>query len=41
MYNGNQGAQELAKNAMFSHRTKHTDIRFHFIHEAVEERKLS
>jgi hypothetical protein len=39
MYNDNQGAQELAKNAMFSHRTKHIDIRFHFIYEAVEERK--
>jgi hypothetical protein len=36
----NQGAQELAKNAVFSHRTKHIDIKFHFIYEAVVEKNF-
>lgn len=34
--NDNQGAQKLAKNPLFHSRTKHIDIRHHFIREAVK-----
>jgi hypothetical protein len=34
--NDNQGAGQLSKNHMFHNRTKHVDIRHHFIREAVE-----
>ncbi|KAG7310616.1 hypothetical protein JYU34_003408 [Plutella xylostella] len=35
MYNDNQSAQNLCKNAMLHARTKHIDIRHHFIREHV------
>lgn len=35
VYNDNQGAQILTKNSLFHRRTKHIDIRHHFIREAV------
>ena len=36
----NQGAIALAKDNKFHSRTKHIDLRYHFIREAVEERKI-
>ena len=37
----NQGAIALAKDNKFHSRTKHIDLQFHFIREAVEDNKLS
>ena len=34
--NDNQGAQKLVKNGIFHNRTKHIDIRHHFIREQFE-----
>ena len=34
----NRGALALAKNPMYHARTKHVDIRYHFVREKVEER---
>ena len=36
----NQGAIALAKDNKFHVRTKHIDLRYHFIHEAVEDGKI-
>lgn len=36
----NQGAQRLARNPVFHNRTKHIDIRYHFIREAVEKKDI-
>ena len=36
IFNDNQGAQKLAKNPIFHARTKHIDIRHHFVREALE-----
>lgn len=35
LYNDNQGAQKLTENPLFHRRTKHIDIRHHFVREAV------
>ena len=35
MYEDNQGAIEISKNARFHNRTKHIDVQFHFIREKV------
>ena len=37
----NQGAIALAKDNKFHARTKHIDVRYHFIREAVEDRKVA
>ena len=37
----NQGAIALAKDNKFHARTKHINLRYHFIHEAVEDKKIS
>ena len=37
IYNDNQGAQKLAKNPIFHSRTKHIDIRHHFIRDVLKE----
>ena len=37
VYETNQGAIALAKNSEFHKRTKHIDIRYHFVHEKVED----
>jgi len=37
----NQGAIALAKDNKFHSRTKHIDLRYHFIREAVEDKKIS
>jgi hypothetical protein len=36
----NQGALALAKDNKFHSRTKHIDLRYHFIREAVEDNKI-
>ena len=37
MYEDNQGSIALAKNPEFRKRTKHIDIRYHFVREKVED----
>ena len=41
LYNNNQGAQKLARNPVFHSRTKHIDIRHHFVREALKEGSIS
>ena len=36
----NQGAIDFAKNAQFSQRTKHIDIKYHFIRDHIENRTI-
>lgn len=38
IYNDNQGAQKLTENPLFHKRTKHIDVRYHFIREAVSNK---
>ena len=40
IYCDNQGAIALAKDNKFHSRTKHIDLRYHFVREAVEENKI-
>ncbi|KAK0170574.1 hypothetical protein PV328_008411 [Microctonus aethiopoides] len=37
LYNDNMGAQKLATNPLLNKRTKHIDIRYHFVTEAVNK----
>ena len=37
IYEDNQGAISMAKNPVFDNRTKHVQIRYHFVREAVEQ----
>ncbi|GMF32514.1 unnamed protein product [Phytophthora lilii] len=37
IYEDNQGSIALAKNPEFHKRTKHIDIRYHFVREKVED----
>lgn len=37
LFNDNVGAQQLAKNPVHHPRTKHIDIRYHFVRELIEE----
>ena len=37
----NQGAIALVKDNKFHLRTKHIDLRFHFVREAVEDNKIT
>jgi hypothetical protein len=36
----NQGAIALAKNPIFHQRTKHIDIKYHFVREQVESQEF-
>lgn len=40
MFEDNQGAIALAKNPEFHKRTKHIDIRYHFVREKVENGQM-
>lgn len=40
IYEDNQGCIALSENAMGQRRTKHIDIRFHFIRERVENEEV-
>ena len=37
IYENNQGSIALAKNPAFHKRTKHIDIRYHFVREKIED----
>ena len=36
----NQGVQKLARNSIYHSQTKHIDIKFHFIREAIEKHEV-
>lgn len=40
IYNDNRGARELAHNPVFHNRSKHIDIRCHFIREALQNHSI-
>ncbi|KAG3230124.1 hypothetical protein PI124_g24777 [Phytophthora idaei] len=40
IYEDNQGSIALAKNPEFHKRTKHIDIRYHFVREKVEDSQV-
>lgn len=40
LHNDNQSAQKLAKNPVFHNRSKHIDVRHHFVREAVKNRQI-
>lgn len=40
IFNDNQSAQKLAQNPVHHSRTKHIDVRYHFIRELVENNKI-
>ena len=41
IFEDNNGAIELSKNAKYHSRTKHIDISFHFVRERVESQEIS
>ena len=41
IYEDNQAAQKIAENPVLHDRTKHIDIRYHFVRELVEDLKIS
>lgn len=41
IYEDNQAAQKIAENPVLHDRTKHIDIRYHFVRELVEQMKIS
>lgn len=41
IYNDNQSAQKLASNPVFHDRSKHIDIRYHFLRNAVSENMIN
>jgi len=41
IYEDNQGAIELAKNAKYHNRTKHIDICHHFVRERIVSNEIS
>lgn len=41
LYTDNRGAQQLASNSVYHARTKHIDIRHHFIREAIENELIT
>lgn len=40
LYNDNQGAQRLTENPLFHKRTKHIDVRHHFVREVVANKHV-
>ena len=40
LYNDNQGAQALVKNSIFHARTKHIDVKHHFVRDAFESKLI-
>lgn len=41
IFNDNQSAQKLIKNPVFHKRTKHIDIKYHFIRDIVDKKLLT
>ena len=37
LFNDNQSSQKLVKNAVFHNRTKHINVRYHFVREITEK----
>lgn len=40
IFNDNQGARELAHNPVYHGRSKHIDVRHHFIREALQDQPI-
>ncbi|CAN0510765.1 unnamed protein product, partial [Discosporangium mesarthrocarpum] len=40
MYKDNMGALQLASNKIYSARTKHIGVRFHFLRDLVQDNKI-
>lgn len=40
IYNDNQGAGKLAENPVYHSKSKHIDIRYHFIRQVLKERPV-
>ncbi|KAM0730365.1 Retrovirus-related Pol polyprotein from transposon TNT 1-94 [Formica fusca] len=40
IFNDNQGAGELARNPVYHGRSKHIDVRYHFIREALANQSM-
>lgn len=40
LYNDNQSAQKLAHNPVFHNRTKHIDVKYHYIKKLIESRVI-
>lgn len=40
LFNDNQSAHKLAVNPIFHRRTKHIDVKYHFIREALESKLI-
>lgn len=40
VFNDNQGARQLARNPVFHNRTKHIDVRYHFLREVVQNGEI-
>lgn len=40
IYCDNKGAIDLSKNSRFSPRTKHIDVRHHFIREYIDKKEI-
>ena len=40
LYWDSQSAIQLAKNPMFHAKTKHVDVRYHFIREVLEDKQI-
>lgn len=38
IFNDNQGAQKLSSNPVFHDRSKHIDIRYHFVRNAISDK---
>ena len=41
IYQDNQGSIAMLRNAIISQRTKHIDIKYHFVREKVEEKQIT
>lgn len=40
LYNDNRGAELLAQNPVYHSRSKHIDLRYHFVRQSIEEKQL-
>lgn len=41
IYNDNQSAQKLVYNPVFHNRTKHIDVKYHFVRKCVEDKEIN
>lgn len=40
IYNDNQGAGSMARNPVFHGRAKHIDLRYHFVRETIQKKRI-